>query len=111
MSGEFLPDNSFEAYLTSVDVIYDKVVAVRTGTQEAESYTEILGADDNNICKKVGSEEAEFQRELFRPDFDADRCTGEAADLVYAVTVALASRGISMRAVFAVLALRNKPKL
>jgi phosphoribosyl-ATP pyrophosphohydrolase/phosphoribosyl-AMP cyclohydrolase len=95
------------AYAESLEVIEGRAQGLAAGKQP-ETYTEKLLADQNERIKKLGSEAAELVREECRPDFDADRFIGEAADLVYAVQVAVVAKGQSFLLVLGELARRNK---
>ncbi len=94
-------------YAASLETIAGRCSGLQAG-KVPETYTEKLLADQNARVKKIGSEAVELVREECRPDFDPERFVGEAADMVYAVTVALGARGLSMMAVYDELARRNE---
>ncbi len=88
--------------------VLDEVVADRSRTPVAGSYTNWLLADANLVVKKLGEENAELVAALALGDGDA--LVNEAADLVYHLTVALRSRGRSLEDVARVLAERGSPR-
>lgn len=96
------------AYSRSLEVIEGRAKGLAAG-KTPDTYTERLLADQNERVKKLGSETVELVREECRPDFDPNRFIGEAADLVYAVEVLVAARGLSFALVLDELACRNVP--
>lgn len=105
-SKEFVVDD----YIESTRTISARVANLLNG-KEAQTYTEKLLASENEQVKKLSSEAGELVREICRPDFDKGRFIGEAADLVYAATVACAAKGIDFTDVFIELAQRNQSRI
>ena len=105
-----LPAFDTSAYLDSLAVIEDKAARIRSG-EAPSTYTEKLMSNINELVKKLGSEQAEFLQAILRLDTDPDEVLNEAADFVYAVTVALSVKKLSMISVLNILAGRNnRPK-
>ena len=81
-------------------------VIERRRQPEAGSYTNTLfRGGDNRILKKIGEESAEFV--MACKDDDANAVSGEAADVLYHMLVALAHHGVSWRQVLLKLAQRR----
>ena len=74
----------------------DETLAERRERRPDGSYTVRLLEDANLRLKKLGEESAELVAALARGDRDA--ATGEAADLVYHVLVALRAEGVGLDA-------------
>ena len=87
-----------------------QLIAQRRRLPETGSYTNTLfRGGDNRILKKVGEESAEFV--MACKDDDANAISGEAADVLYHMLVALAHHGVSWRQVLLELARRrHKPR-
>ncbi len=98
-----------DGYLASLETIAERAEGIRAGKEPA-TYTEELLADQNKRLQKLGSETIELAREECRPDFDEGRFRGEAADVVYAVEVICAARGVAFVTVLNELARRNNPE-
>jgi phosphoribosyl-ATP pyrophosphohydrolase/phosphoribosyl-AMP cyclohydrolase len=83
-----------------------RVIERRRDHPEPGSYTNrLLAGGDNRILKKIGEESAEFV--MACKDADPEAITGEAADLIFHLQVALAHHGVSWRRVQEVLAARR----
>lgn len=94
-------------YLSSLDTIAGRMARLQAG-EESQTYTQGLLADQNKRLQKLGCEAIELAREECRPDFSQDRFVGEAADVVYAVEVLIAARGLSFGLVLNELAQRDR---
>lgn len=101
-----MKDLDITGYLGSLDTIAGRQARLEAG-EEPATYTQRLLADQNKRLQKLGSETVELVREDCRPDFDADRFVGEAADVMYAIEVVVAARGLSFGLVLNELARRN----
>jgi phosphoribosyl-AMP cyclohydrolase / phosphoribosyl-ATP pyrophosphohydrolase len=84
----------------------ERTVAQRRGADPAESYTAALLAEPARIGAKV-EEEAEEVARAAGGESD-ERVAEEAADVLYHLTVLLASRGLSMADAFEVLNERRR---
>jgi phosphoribosyl-AMP cyclohydrolase / phosphoribosyl-ATP pyrophosphohydrolase len=84
----------------------ERTVAQRRGTDPADSYTAALLADPQRIGAKV-EEEAEEVARAAGGESD-ERVAEEAADVLYHLTVLLASRGLSLADAFEVLNERRR---
>jgi phosphoribosyl-ATP pyrophosphohydrolase/phosphoribosyl-AMP cyclohydrolase len=83
-----------------------RVIERRRDHPEPGSYTNrLLAGGDNRILKKIGEESAEFV--MACKDADPEAISGEAADLIFHLQVALAHHGVSWRRVQEVLAARR----
>lgn len=93
-----------DAYFDSLREIEDKAQQVLEGNVEQPSYTQLLVLDQNKRVQKLSSEVSELIREDCRPDFDAPRFIGEAADVLYSLEVMVASQGLRIARVVNLLA-------
>lgn len=84
----------------------ERVIAERRSADAAESYTAALLADPALIAAKV-EEEAEEVGRAAREETER-RVAEEAADVLYHLTVLLASRGLSLSDAFEVLGERRR---
>jgi phosphoribosyl-AMP cyclohydrolase / phosphoribosyl-ATP pyrophosphohydrolase len=84
----------------------ERTVAQRRGADPADSYTAALLADPQRIGAKV-EEEAEEVARAAGSESD-ERVAEEAADVLYHLTVLLASRGLSLADAFEVLNERRR---
>jgi phosphoribosyl-ATP pyrophosphohydrolase/phosphoribosyl-AMP cyclohydrolase len=84
----------------------ERTVAERRGVDPADSYTATLLADPKRIGAKV-EEEAEEVARAAGGEAD-ERVAEEAADVLYHLTVLLASRGLSLADAFEVLNERRR---
>ena len=83
-----------------------RVIEGRRDRPEEGSYTnKLLAGGDNRILKKIGEESAEFV--MACKDNNAEEISGEAADILFHMQVALAHHGVSWRQVQEVLAARR----
>ncbi len=89
----------------AVSELYQLIVQ-RRQHPEAGSYTNALfRGGDNRILKKIGEESAELV--MACKDDDANAISGEAADVLYHMLVALAHHGVAWRQVLLELAKRR----
>ena len=72
----------------------ERVVAERRAADPGQSYTATLLADPPRIARKVREEAGEVARAAAEEGHD--RVAAEAADVLYHLTVLLASRGLSL---------------
>jgi phosphoribosyl-ATP pyrophosphohydrolase/phosphoribosyl-AMP cyclohydrolase len=84
----------------------ERTVAARRGADPAGSYTAELLADPQRIGAKVEEEAEEVARAAGSES--NERVAEEAADVLYHLTVLLASRGLSLADAFAVLNERRR---
>lgn len=92
---EASPQDQLEAGLEQIAKAYfERVRQARQPAAPDDSYTVGLLRDPNKLTKKIGEEFGEFLQELFAARPDRARLIGEAADLKYAVDLALAIRGV-----------------
>jgi len=81
----------------------------RLASPQEGSYTNyLLSKGTNTILKKIGEETAEFI--MACTDDDKESISGEAADIIYHLQVALLFKGVKWRDVFSVLESRRKSK-
>jgi phosphoribosyl-ATP pyrophosphohydrolase/phosphoribosyl-AMP cyclohydrolase len=84
----------------------ERTIAARRSADPAESYTARLLAEPEQIGAKV-EEEAEEVARAAREESD-ERVAQEAADVLYHLTVLLASRGLSLADAYEVLGERRR---
>jgi phosphoribosyl-ATP pyrophosphohydrolase len=83
-----------------------QIIAERSGDDPSKSYTaKLLAGGPLRCAKKFGEEGVEFALAVAAQDDDA--VAAEAADALYHLLVALASRGVSLDAVAEALARRR----
>ena len=98
-------DGDMPATSAILDTI-EKTVAERAANPKPGSYTNyLLDKGAEKICKKVGEEATEAVIAAIKGD--ADGLAGEAADLMYHLTVLLYQQGVSLRDVWEVLKKRH----
>ncbi|MBE5795895.1 MAG: bifunctional phosphoribosyl-AMP cyclohydrolase/phosphoribosyl-ATP diphosphatase HisIE [Clostridiales bacterium] len=98
-------DGDMPATAAILDAI-EKTVADRAENPRPGSYTNyLLDKGAEKICKKVGEEATETVIAAMKGD--ADGLAGEAADLLYHLTVLLYQQGVSLRDVWEVLKKRH----
>ena len=98
-------DGDMPATAAILDAI-EKTVADRAKNPKPGSYTNyLLDKGAEKICKKVGEEATETVIAAMKGD--ADGLAGEAADLLYHLTVLLYQQGVSLRDVWEVLKKRH----
>ena len=98
-------DGDMPATSAILDTI-EKTVADRAANPKPGSYTNyLLDKGAEKICKKVGEEATETVIAAMKGD--ADGLAGEAADLLYHLTVLLYQQGVSLRDVWEVLRKRH----
>ena len=83
-----------------------RVLVDRLENPKEGSYTCLLYADENKMCKKVVEEAGEFILAL--KDRKDDEAAWELADLIYHTMVAVAKSGLPMEKVYEKLAERRK---
>lgn len=80
-------------------------------SDDTPSYTRELLGDPNKVIKKLGEEFAEFMQAYLRQPSSRDELVNEAADLFYAMGLALATKGISPLDVIDKDVARNQPSM
>ena len=88
-----------------VSELYQLIVQRRRQPEDGSYTNALFRGGDNRILKKIGEESAEFV--MACKDDDANAISGEAADVLYHVLVALAHHGVSWRQVLLELAQRR----
>ena len=84
----------------------ERTIRERRGADPAESYTAALLADPGRLGEKVREEADEVARAA--ADESDERLAEEAADVLYHLTVLLASRGMSLEQAEVVLNRRRR---
>ncbi|MCA9324021.1 hypothetical protein KC992_02870 [Candidatus Saccharibacteria bacterium] len=80
-----------EQIMRIVDTYRSRILSPKIG-----SLTSLLLRDENEAVKKLGSEFTELLQELLDDESTSDRVVSEGADLLYAVSMFLTKRGLSI---------------